>query len=54
MKDKETGREKKVTAATSDAPLEEFVSPVNQPSVPENGGAPEPDRPVRKDQPTQE
>lgn len=34
--DKETGREKNVTAATTDAPQEEFISPTNVPSVPEN------------------
>lgn len=34
-KDEETGREKKVTAATTDAPLEEFISPENIPSIPE-------------------
>ena len=34
-KDEETGREKKVTAATTDAPQEEFISPDNVPSVPE-------------------
>jgi hypothetical protein len=34
-KDEETGREKKVTAATTDAPQEEFISPENVPSVPE-------------------
>ena len=34
-KDEETGREKKVTAATTDAPMEEFISPTNVPSVPE-------------------
>ncbi len=40
--DKEEGeRHKKVTAATSDAPLEEFISPVNRPSVPEQPAAPE-------------
>ena len=33
--DEKTGREKKVTAATTDAPLEEFISPTNVPSVPE-------------------
>jgi hypothetical protein len=36
-----SGRHKKVTAATSDAPLEEFISPTNQPSVPEQPSAPE-------------
>lgn len=40
--DKEDGeRHKKVTAATSDAPLEEFISPTNRPSVPETPEAPE-------------
>lgn len=34
-KDEETGREKKVTAATTDAPQEEFISPDNVPSIPE-------------------
>ena len=34
-KDEETGREKKVTAATTDAPMEEFISPDNVPSIPE-------------------
>ena len=34
-KDEKTGREKKVTAATIDAPQEEFISPTNVPSVPE-------------------
>jgi succinate dehydrogenase/fumarate reductase flavoprotein subunit len=34
-------RHKKVTAATADAPMEEFISPTNQPSVPETPGAPE-------------
>lgn len=34
-KDEKTGREKKVTAATTDAPQEEFISPDNVPSVPE-------------------
>ena len=34
-KDEETGREKKVTAATTDAPMEEFISPENVPSIPE-------------------
>ena len=49
MSDEKDGeRHKKVTAATTDAPMEEFISPVNQPSVPEDGGAPEPDRPVQK------
>ena len=33
--DEKTGREKKVTAATTDAPQEEFISPNNVPSVPE-------------------
>ena len=34
--DEKTGPEKKkVTAATSDAPQEEFISPTNVPSVPE-------------------
>jgi hypothetical protein len=33
--DEKTGREKKVTAATTDAPMEEFISPTNVPSVPE-------------------
>ena len=35
--DEKTGREKKVTAATTDAPQEEFISPNNVPSVPEAG-----------------
>ena len=35
--DEKTGREKKVTAATTDAPMEEFISPENVPSVPEGG-----------------
>ena len=35
-KDEKTGREKKVTAATTDAPQEEFISPENVPSVPES------------------
>jgi hypothetical protein len=35
--DEKTGREKKVTAATTDAPMEEFISPTNVPSVPEPG-----------------
>ncbi len=30
--------EKKVTAATTDAPQEEFISPVNRPSVPQETG----------------
>ena len=34
--DEKTGREKKVTAATTDAPQEEFISPTNVPSVPES------------------
>lgn len=34
-KDEETGREKKVTAATTDAPQEEFISPDNVPSFPQ-------------------
>ena len=34
--DEKTGREKKVTAATTDAPQEDFISPNNVPSVPEN------------------
>ncbi len=34
--DEKTGREKKVTAATTDAPMEEFISPNNVPSVPES------------------
>ena len=33
--DEKTGREKNVTAATTDAPQEEFISPDNVPSVPE-------------------
>ena len=41
-REEDTGeRSKKVTAATSDAPLEEFISPTNQPSVPEQPSAPE-------------
>ena len=40
--EKEDGeRHKKVTAATSDAPAEEFISPTNVPSVPETPEAPE-------------
>ena len=47
--EKEDGeRHKKVTAATSDAPAEEFISPTNQPTRTENESAPEPDRPERK------
>jgi hypothetical protein len=34
-------REKKVTAATADAPQEEFISPTNVPSVPEGGEKPD-------------
>ena len=41
-KDEETGREKKVTAATTDAPQEEFISPNNVPSVPETQEKQEP------------
>ncbi len=41
-KDEETGREKKVTAATTDAPQEEFISPDNIPSVPETKEKQEP------------
>ncbi|HEX8679836.1 MAG TPA: hypothetical protein VF683_07740, partial [Chthoniobacterales bacterium] len=41
-------RHKKVTAATTDAPMEEFISPTNQPTRTENESAPEPDRPERK------
>ena len=41
-------RHKKVTAATTDAPMEEFISPTNQPTQTENESAAEPDRPVRK------
>ncbi len=41
-------RHKKVTAATTDAPMEEFISPTNQPTQTENESAPEPDRPERK------
>ena len=36
-------RDKKVTAATTDAPQEEFISPTNVPTVPEND--------VQKEQP---
>jgi hypothetical protein len=40
--DDDKDREKKnVTAATTDAPMEEFISPTNVPSVPEQPGAPE-------------
>ena len=35
--DEKNGRDKKVTAATTDAPQEEFISPTNVPSVPESG-----------------
>jgi hypothetical protein len=35
MAEDEKHEKKKVTAATTDAPQEEFISPVNQPSVPE-------------------
>ncbi|CAN5541626.1 hypothetical protein BH18VER1_BH18VER1_18270 [soil metagenome] len=39
-------RDKKVTAAITDAPQEEFISDVNRPSKPENDpDAPEPDNP---------
>ncbi len=41
-------RHNKVTAATTDAPMEEFISPTNQPTQTENESAPEPDRPERK------
>ncbi len=34
-------RDKKVTAAIADQPMEEFISPTNQPSVPEQPEAPE-------------
>ena len=40
--DEKTGREKKVTAATTDAPQEEFISPTNVPSVPETKGKQQP------------
>ncbi len=46
-------RHKKVTAATTDAPQEEFISPVNLPSKTENPSAEETDRPVHKDEPPQ-
>ena len=42
-KDEKTGREKKVTAATTDAPQEEFISPTNIPSVPETKEKQEPE-----------
>lgn len=50
MKDEDDDekRDKKVTAATTDAPMEEFISPTNQPTRTENESAPEPDRPARK------
>ena len=34
--DDKNDRDKKVTAATTDAPQEEFISPTNVPSVPED------------------
>ncbi len=43
-RDEKTGREKKVTAATADAPQEEFISPTNVPSVPETNENDEPKR----------
>ncbi len=50
MKDEEDDekRDKKVTAAITDAPQEEFISPTNRPTRTENESAPEPDQPVRK------
>ena len=45
--DEKTGREKKVTAATTDAPQEEFISPDNVPSVPET-------KPEQKPQPDED
>jgi len=48
----ESGRKKKVTAVTSDAPQEEFISPVNVPSKiePDPKEKPE-DKPVEPPQP---
>jgi hypothetical protein len=40
--------DKKVTAATTDAPQEEFVSPTNVPTKTENPEPPDPQRPVTK------
>ncbi|MFL6530679.1 MAG: hypothetical protein ACJ8KX_09435 [Chthoniobacterales bacterium] len=37
---------KKVTAATTDAPQEEFISPANVPTKTENSEPPDPQRPV--------
>jgi hypothetical protein len=40
--------EKKVTAATTDAPQEEFVSPTNVPTKTQNPEPADPQRPVQK------
>lgn len=44
--DDDDDRDKKVTAAITDEPQEEFISDVNRPSKPENNpDAPEPENP---------
>lgn len=46
--DNEKHDAKKVTAATTDAPQEEFISPANVPTKTESGAPPDPQRPVEK------
>ena len=50
--DDKKDRDKNVTAATTDAPQEEFISPTNVPSVPESEVKKE--KPREEDEPPRE